>query len=100
VDQDGDSTAYGPVKSWTLYDGDDVYADLDSAGAIKSRYLNGPAVDMLLARYDSAGGQTTWYLDDRLGSVRALAQITGSSATVIDRIDYDAFGQLAGESNA
>jgi hypothetical protein len=68
-----------------------VYADLDGAGAVQSRYLHSPAVSVLLGRLD-ADGQSTWHLPDRLGSTRALTWIGATSAQVLDRIDYDAFG--------
>ncbi|MDX2037459.1 MAG: RHS repeat-associated core domain-containing protein, partial [Isosphaeraceae bacterium] len=37
-----------------------------------------------------------WYLTDRLGSVRDLANTSG---TVIDHVSYDSFGNILGESN-
>ncbi len=99
VDPDGAGTAQPLTRTWTVYDGADVHADLNASGNVVSRYLSGPAVDMLLARYDQASGDSTWYLTDRLGSTRALARIGASAAQVVDRIDYDAFGNAA-ESNA
>ncbi|MDX2037457.1 MAG: hypothetical protein SFX72_12465 [Isosphaeraceae bacterium] len=59
-------------------------------------YLHGPTIDALLARTSSAG-VTAWYLTDRLGSVRDLANTSG---TVIDHVSYAAFGNILGESNA
>jgi RHS repeat-associated protein len=83
-----------PGRTWTAYDGINPYADFDADGQLSARYLHGPAVDWLLARSD-ARGATDWYLTDRLGSVRALADAQGA---VIDRLDYDAFGNLSHES--
>ena len=37
-----------------------------------------------------------WYLTDRLGSVRVLTDATGA---VIDRINYDGFGNILAETN-
>ncbi len=90
VDADG-AGPLAATKRWTMYDGQDAYADLDGAGAVQSRYLHGPAVDLLLARLD-ADTTATWYLPDRMGSTRALTRIGSTSAQVLDRIDYDAFG--------
>ncbi len=88
------------TSNWTVYDGLDVHADLNATGAVTRRYLNGPAVDQVLARYDAATGQSAWYLTDRLGSTRALAVITASAVNLLDRVDYDAFGQVTTETNA
>jgi RHS repeat-associated protein len=88
------------TTTWTVYDGDNPYADYNSnaATAPTSRYLYGPAVDMILARDDAGSNTVTWYLSDALGSVRTLAQIVGSAVNVIDRIDYDAYGNITAES--
>ncbi|WP_074307246.1 RHS repeat-associated core domain-containing protein [Singulisphaera sp. GP187] len=66
-----------------------------TAGTLRTRYLHGPAVDMLLARTDATGA-TAWYLADRLGSIRDLANTAG---TVIDHVVYDSFGRVTAESN-
>ncbi|SIO13416.1 RHS repeat-associated core domain-containing protein [Singulisphaera sp. GP187] len=94
VDADGAGAA-APVQSWTAYDGVNPYADFDAAGTLKTRYLHGPAVDMLLARTDAAG-TTAWYLTDRLGTVHDLANTAG---TVIDHVAYDSFGRVTAETN-
>jgi RHS repeat-associated protein len=77
-----------------VYDGQNTYADFDGAGALKERYLYGPAIDELLARTDS-GGTSAWYLTDRLGSVRDIANTSG---TVIDHLAYDSFGSVMSET--
>jgi RHS repeat-associated protein len=82
---------------WTAYDGDNPYADFNSSGALTSRYLYRPAVDMLLARDDASSGNVSWYLTDRLGSVRTMAQIAGTAVNVVYRADYDAFGKTSAE---
>ncbi|WP_182830416.1 RHS repeat-associated core domain-containing protein, partial [Tautonia rosea] len=84
-----------PWTTWTVYDGPHAYADFDGSGTLQTRYLHGPAVDMLLAR-TSAAGTTAWYLTDRLGSVRDLASTSG---TVINHVAYDGFGKVLGETN-
>ena len=62
------------------------------------RYLNGPTgdlVDTVLAR-ESAGGTIAWYLPDRLGTIRDLINNSGS---IIDHVDYSAFGTVLDESS-
>ena len=95
LDPDGTGPA-APVRSFTAYDGVEVLADLDATGTVARRYLHGPAVDQVLARLDGSGA-VDWYLADRLGSVRALARIGTAAATVLDRLDYVAFGNTVAE---
>ena len=83
------------TTTWTVYDGQNTYADFSGAGTLKTRYLYGPAIDELLARTDS-GGTTAWYLTDRLGSVRDLASTSGAA---LDHLAYDAYGNIVSESN-
>jgi RHS repeat-associated protein len=77
------------------YDGSNIWADLDGSGNLVTRRLFLDAVDAVTARI-SAGGTVAWYLIDRLGSVDALTDSTGA---VIDRIDYDGFGNILSETN-
>src|SRR5208337_3784359 len=65
-------------------------------GTLVTRYLSTQAVDDILAR-TSSGGTTAWYLTDRLGSVRDIANTSG---TVIDHVVYDSYGQVASETNS
>ena len=90
--------ADGPILTHFVNDRDNVIIDLvdeDGAGpqaaAVDQRYLHGPAVDQVLAQDDSAGG-VFWHLADHLGSVRDLADTSGR---VVNHIIYDAFGQVA-----
>ena len=93
-DPDGDGPEVA-TERWTVYDGVNPYADFDGSGTLTERYLYGPAVDMILARLDDAG-DVAWYLTDHLGTVRDLADPTG---TVIDHIQYDSFGNVLSETN-
>jgi RHS repeat-associated protein len=74
-----------------------VWADLDGNNALQTRRLyadvNGQTVPF--ARVSAAGGVVAWYLTDHLGSVRDITDNTGS---VIDHIDYDAFGNVTNET--
>jgi hypothetical protein len=62
------------------------------------RYLNGPTgdiVDTVLAR-QSAGGTIAWYLPNRLRTIRDLLSNSGS---IIDHIDFSAFGTELDQSD-
>ena len=86
------------TQTWTLYDGSDPVMDFSSGGSLEMRYLNGPTgdlVDTVLAR-ESSGGTIAWYLPDRLGTVRDLISNSGS---IIDHVDYSAFGTVLDESS-
>ncbi|MFL5242523.1 MAG: SBBP repeat-containing protein [Gemmataceae bacterium] len=75
------------------YDGPNAWADLDgnngNAPLMRRLYLDG--VDQMVAR--SAGTTAAWYLTDRLGSVRDIAN--NSTGVSIDHLDYDGFGTAA-----
>jgi RHS repeat-associated protein len=73
-----------------------AWADLNGSGSLTTRRLYLDAVDALFARIDS-GGNTAWYLDDHLGSVRDLMSNSGS---ILDHIDYSAFGAVSYESSS
>ncbi|MEM6780205.1 MAG: RHS repeat-associated core domain-containing protein, partial [Planctomycetota bacterium] len=80
----------------TVYDGHRVWADFAADGSVMAKYLHGAeAVDHLLAR-DRPGEGTTWYLQDRLFSVRDLVDSDGK---IISSIDYDSFGNITSETN-
>ena len=86
------------TQTWTLYDGSDPIMDFSSGGSLEMRYLNGPTgdlVDTVIAR-ESAGGTIAWYLPDRLGTIRDLISNSGS---IIDHVDYSAFGTVLDESS-
>jgi RHS repeat-associated protein len=85
-----------PTQRWTVYDGENPYADFDGSGSLTTRYLYGLAIDQILARI-GASGVVDWYLTDHLGSVRQLVQ---SDGTVLDQINYDSFGQILSETDA
>ena len=82
------------TQTWTLYDGSTPVMDFTSSGSLATRYLNGPAgdlIDTVLAR-ESASGTVAWYLPDRLGTIRDLINNSGS---IIDHVDYSAFGTVS-----
>jgi RHS repeat-associated protein len=95
VDDDG-AGAHSAVQTWTVYDGQNTYSDFNGAGTLLTRYLYGPAIDELLAQ-TSSGGTTAWYLSDKLGTARDIANTSG---TVIDHMSYNSFGTLLTESSS
>ena len=60
------------------------------------RYLDGLAVDQVLARTNTSG-VTSWYFTNQVGSVIAVASTT---AGVQDEITYDPFGNIEGQSDS
>ena len=84
-----------PTVQRFAYNGAMVWADLNAQNQVTTRYLDGDAVDQLLAREDAAGN-VGWYLTDHLGSVRDIVDNFGD---VLDHIDYDAFGNVTIETN-
>ncbi len=95
ADADGAGPGAG-VQTWTAYAGDDAWADFNGSGGLATRYLMGPGTDNLLGRV-SAAGSVAWHLADSLGSVR---QVVNTSGTVLDAVNYSAFGQIVSETNA
>jgi RHS repeat-associated protein len=90
------TTVNGVTTSlWTVYDGVNPYLDFNGSGNLTARYLEGLGIDQLFAKAD-ASGNVSWYLTDMLGSVR---QVVNSSATVLDQVNYDSFGNILSESN-
>ena len=79
----------------------------NTAGAVAGRYLNGPAVDMVLAdaQVDPSTGlpdHIYWPLADNLSTVRDLAEYDEQTGitSIVNHIQYDAFGTVTSETNA
>jgi RHS repeat-associated protein len=81
------------------YDGISIWADLSSGNALLARYLRGDQIDNLIARIVTSGSTpaASWYLPDRLGSIR---NITDANGNPIDTITYDGFGNVTNETSA
>ena len=112
-DADGGTTSYvydalgrrigiddSGTQTWTVYNGktadDNPYADFNSSAGLNMRYVNGLAVDEVLARTDSSGN-VDWYLTNQLGSVIELASTTSGA---LDEIVYDPYGNVITQTNA
>jgi RHS repeat-associated protein len=88
------------TQTWTVYNGSSAdanpYADFNSSGSVTMRYLDGQAVDELLARTNSSG-TTAWYITDKLGSVQ---EYVGTDGSVLDHVTYDSFGNITSQTNS
>jgi hypothetical protein len=81
------------TQTWTLYDRGNPIMDFNGSGSLTMRYLCGPTG--IVARQTS-GGTVSWYLADRLGTVRDLINNSGA---IIDHVDFSAFGTVSDESS-
>jgi RHS repeat-associated protein len=70
-----------------LYDGPDMFAELDGTGSVVASYKHGPDQDEPLAEVRS--GTTSLYVGDGLGSITSLST---SSGTLANSYIYKAFG--------
>jgi RHS repeat-associated protein len=77
------------------YDGPNAWADLDGSDQLQTRRLYLDGADQLAARVGAAGA-ASWYLADRQGSVVGLTDAAGALA---DALQYDAYGNVASETN-
>lgn len=80
---------------FTVYDKQHAWADYDSTGQVVARYLFGDGTDQILTRWRPGSG-TTWYLTDRLGTVRDLVNANGA---VLNHLEYSSFGVLLSQTN-
>jgi RHS repeat-associated protein len=76
-----------------VYDGADVLRDLDGSGAVIADYLNGPGIDNKIRQ--SVGGVASYFVNDHLGTTRALAN---SAGLISSSLSYDSFGNLTSGS--
>jgi RHS repeat-associated protein len=85
------------VRTWYVYQGEDVIATTNATGTVQHRLLHGPAVDQVLADETASTGNILWALTDHLGTVR---DVVNDSGTVVNHLLYDSFGNVASETNA
>ncbi len=76
-----------------LYDGPNLFEEIDSAGNLVARYENGPGIDEPLAELRS--GTTSYYHQDGLGSVTSLSNGAGALANTYS---YDSYGNSTGST--
>jgi RHS repeat-associated protein len=86
----------GTSDHWTVYDGKNPYADFNSSGSLTMRYVTNPdGLNQFYARITS-GGTVQWFVTDASGSIR---EIINQDGTILDKINYDPFGNIIYESN-
>ncbi len=68
----------------------DVWVDLDGSNNLTTRRMYGPEFDGVTLR-QNASGDVGWYLTDRLGSVRGIANGSGTPLTTLT---YNAWGEV------
>ncbi len=97
VDEDD---AAGGLGQRTIWDGTSALETLNGSDGVTQRFLNGPAVDQVLAAEQVGGSYagTNWLLADVQGTVRDVARATESDGSVtsvaaVDHVFYDVFGQ-------
>ncbi len=78
-------TTNGQTQAYQ-YDGADIIRDANA------EYVQGPGIDNVLDRKDTATGNNEYYLKDHLGSTIALTDQSGSITT---QYAYSPFGQVA-----
>ena len=71
------------------YVNEDVVAEYDGMNSLDSQFLHGIGIDEPLAI--NTDGTTSYYLQDSLGSVKAL---TDGTQEIAEEYDYDAWGNL------
>lgn len=94
-----DADGGGPqeaIRTNTVFDGDNVWADYSAAGEAIARYLFGDTIDSNIARWRTGEG-TSWYLTDHLGTVRGITDAVGM---LVNQTTYDSFGQVLNEANS
>lgn len=80
---------------FTVYDSEHAWTDV-KVGEVDARYLFGDRIDNILVRWKS-DSSTAWYLGDKLGTIRDLVGATGS---IINHIDYSAYGHILSLTNS
>ena len=76
-----------------------VWAEMDGSSSLTTRYVDGDGVNQVFARlpYSSGSYTTYWYLTDPQGTIR---DVIDSTATVVDTINYGAYGNITSESGS
>ena len=79
-----------------VYDGDQVIAEYDNAGALQRKYIHGPGMDRPVAMIETTGqiAKTYFYHIDGLGSVIALSDPNGDPCQTYE---YAIYGQVSAQ---
>lgn len=79
------------VRAWLYQDRLNPIAELDGSGQVVSRFVYGASGNV--PDYMVRDGVTYRIISDHLGSVRLV--VNASTGEVVQRLDFDAFGQVA-----
>ena len=82
------------VNRW-LYSGDRIIAELDAAGAVRSRFVYGSRLNV--PDYMTIGSATYRIIADHLGSVRYV--VDAANGMVVQSARYDEWGNVVFDSN-
>ncbi len=105
-DADGSGAGIATTRYWAFVEGIDPLLEFkgSSASDVSHRYLWGPAVDQLFADEQptstGSAGNVLWSLGDNLGTIRDIADLSGSTTSVTNHRRFGAYGNLVSESNA
>jgi RHS repeat-associated protein len=99
-----DQSVGGMLHERYVYDGANLlltFAVNDNVATVKERYLNGLAVDQVLACEDAAH-TVDWLLSDNEGTVRDVVQYNSltNHTTVVDHLVYNSFGEVKSQTNS
>jgi len=83
------------VVTQYVYDGDNMVAEYDGTGTVKSKYLFNLAIDDPLSV--EQGGNIYYYHKDGLGSI---TELTDASGSVVKSYKYNSFGEIYTQSGA
>ncbi len=105
-DADGAGAGAATPRYWAFDEGINPLLEFkgSSASDVSHRYLWGPAVDQLFADEQptstGSAGNVLWALGDNLGTIRDIADLSGSTTSVTNHRRFGAYGNLVSESNA
>jgi RHS repeat-associated protein len=105
-DADGAGGGAATTRFWAFDEGIDPLLEFKSGSAsdVSHRYLWGPAVDELFADEQptntGSAGNILWGLGDNLGTLRDIADLSGSTTSVTNHRRFGAYGDLVSESNS
>ncbi|MGA1823831.1 MAG: RHS repeat-associated core domain-containing protein [bacterium] len=81
------------VKTYYIYDSEDILYTLDSTSNMVNYYTHGPGIDEPLEV--RIGGTTYYYLSDGLGSINQIADSLGN---IQQEYTYDSFGNIVNQA--
>ncbi len=105
-DADGAGAGAATSRYWAFDEGINPLLEFNgsSASDVSHRYLWGPAVDQLLADEQptstGSAGNVLWGLSDNLGTIRDIADLSGSTTSITNHRRFGAYGNLVSESNS